>query len=478
VKGLSSIWNAADGQRLGVGTIVCLGLAIVIWHVAVIAAPGFFSHDEWQRFDDVAEHGLGDYVSRHAHIRAGHDFGTPIRPIGFLEEGFSSLWMETLPFVPHLIDVLLHTGIVILLLPALRMARLDARASGLAALLFGVSPLTTMATGWVGASFDLWYTLFILAGCVVALNICKNDPSPLRLTLLAATTVGAVLSKETAIVMPGVVILAAIGYFLAVRRKVGWRQIATIAATSTVMISAYLWIRLPALRESFSGAEVTAYTPGTSNVLLNVAGYLAYPFLVGISEMANFAIVPPLTVIAALAAHALIPLAIAWRFGLAAGFLYIAAYLIFLIPVLPLPGGGSHYLYASAIPMGIAIGSLIHSEWTRRNRLSLGAVSVLVALLIVHSWRNELFIYNTALCQTRFLESLNTRLAIEAARETHLLIVRPDSGAPAHVGLRAVHGRARYSGAHGLKVVFDLDRVMPLGDKSVAITMTSQCRVR
>jgi hypothetical protein len=471
--------QAADEQRVGARSIVSLALAIIVIHCLILAAPGFFSHDEWERFDAQSIQGLGNYARSVTHINAGHDFGTPVRPIGFLEEGFSASWMETLPFVPHLIDVLLHTSVALLLLATLRAASLSARTSLLAALLFSASPLTTMATGWVGASFDLWYTFFTVAACLVALNICnKGTPSPLHLGLLAAATGCALLSKETAIVLPGVVALATIGYFLHTEHKTNWHLVASVFSTCTAVVLAYLWMRLPALRETFSGTPTSSYIPGAGNVLRNLAGYIAYPFLFGISEMANFPVVEQRIVVAALTIHALLAGALTKRFGWSAALLYVAAYFIFLIPVLPLPGGGSHYLYASAIPMAIAIAVLLQAEWAQRNHVSLCVLLAMVALLTTHTWRNELFLYRTALCQTRFITSLDTRLALEASKGTRTLIIRPDADAPAHVGLRAIHGRARYAGGSQPEVTFDATRATQFGDKNVTVAMNRRCTIR
>lgn len=464
--------------RAGLTLLLMLALAIIVSNCLIIAAPGFFSHDEWQRFDDVAAHGLQDYARRFVHLHAGYDFGTPFRPIGFLEEGFSTLWMERLPFVPHLIDVLLHTGIALLLYLTLRKAQIGRHAAALAALLFGISPLTIMATGWVAASFDLWYTLFVVLACFITVQICTGNTSIWRLALLAAASAGAILSKETGIATPAAVAVAASACFLASGKKMGWRKICLCTATSAGIVALYLLFRLPALTQTFAGTPTAAYTPGSGNLLRNLTGYIAYPFLPGIAEIVNFPLVSPYAVGLALLAHALLPVGIARRFGMPAACLYVIAYLTFILPVVSLPSGGSHYLYACAIPMGVATGGLLHSEWTQRSRLGLGILVVLIAILTFHTWRNETFIYNTALCQTRFIDSLDTRLSTEASRGTQTLLVRPDADAPAYVGLRAVHGRARYAGENGPSVIMDINHTEQEGNHRTTAVMTNQCTIR
>jgi len=458
--------------------IMMIALAIIVTNSLIIAAPGFFSHDEWQRFDDVTTHGLRDYAQRFTSLKAGHDFGTPYRPIGFLEQGFSTQWMERLPFVPHMLDVLLHTTVALFLFLALRMARINLKASTLATLLFGASPLTIMATGWVGASFDLWYTFFILSACIASLHICNQKVSYLHLALLAISTGGAVLSKETGIITPAAVSICMIGFFVLNKQEIDWSKVKACAITSTAIIALYLWFRLPSLRESFFGSPAAAYTPGAGNIPQNLLSYIAYPFLGSISEIINFPLVSPLGVGLALLAHAFLLLCVGRRFGIAAVILYIAAYLVFILPVLSLPSGGSHYLYANAIPMSIALGATLQNEWPQRQWLGLGVLIVIIGSLTFHTWRNELFIYNTALCQSNFISSLDTRLAIEEQRGTDTLIIRPDVDAPAHVGLRAIHGRKRYLGELGPVVKIDLNHAEQAGDTRLIATMTRQCTIR
>ncbi len=464
--------------RASLTVLTMLALAIIVSNCLIIAAPGFFSHDEWQRFDDVAVHGLRDYAWRIIHLHAGYDFGTPFRPVGFLEEGFSTQWMERLPFVPHLVDVLLHTGIALLLYLTLRKAQICRHASAFGALLFGVSPLTIMATGWVAASFDLWYTLFVVVACFATVQICNDSPSIYRIALLAAASAGAVLSKETGIATPAAVAVAAGACFLARGKRMNWQKIGICTATSTGIVVLYLLFRLPALTQTFAGTPTAAYAPGTGNILRNLTAYFAYPFLPGIAEIVNFPLVSPYAVGLALLAHTLLLVCIARRFGMVAAGLYVIAYLIFILPVLSLPSGGSHYLYACAIPMGVSIGGLLHSEWAQRSRLGLGILAVLIAILTFHTWRNETFIYNTALCQARFIDSLDTRLSAEASSGTRTLLVRPDADAPAYVGLRAVHGRARYSGENGPSVIMDINHTEQEGKLRTTAVMTRQCTIR
>ncbi|MFN9966095.1 MAG: UbiA family prenyltransferase, partial [Lysobacteraceae bacterium] len=134
----------------------------------VLANPGFFNHDEWQRLDEIERYGFRDYASRYGALQAGPDFGFPVRPLGFLQQGVSALFMKTVPLVPHLIDVLIHGIAVVQVFLLGGVFGAPRKRAMAAALLFALSPLTTLSVGWVGASFDRWYVIFVLAAVAFA----------------------------------------------------------------------------------------------------------------------------------------------------------------------------------------------------------------------------------------------------------------------------------------------------------------------
>src|SRR4249920_2746418 len=67
-------------------------------HAIVLAAPGFYSNDEWQKFDHIRLHGAWDFVRAYGALRPGPEFGYPVRPIGFMQQGFAAMWMQSAPW--------------------------------------------------------------------------------------------------------------------------------------------------------------------------------------------------------------------------------------------------------------------------------------------------------------------------------------------------------------------------------------------
>ncbi|MDA8417556.1 MAG: hypothetical protein M0Z90_00835 [Desulfobacteraceae bacterium] len=449
-------------------------------HLLIVAAPGFFSHDEWNRCDEVSRYGLAKYLHMYFRVCAGPSFAHPVRPIGFLDEGLNSLFMRRLPVVPHLFDVTLHAANAILLLLALHAAGMKRQVAWLAALLFALSPLTPMTTGWTAASFDLWYTLFVLASAWVAILIWQQGASLPKLLLLTLFSAAAICSKETAMVLPLALALTALTCAWAGKERINWQRLAAIVATSAVPVASYLLIRLPALRRSFSGPQKTTYyTPSLSAVPGNLLHYLAYPFFVNVDQVFKIQHHAPQITLALLLIQILLAAALMQRLGVRFGLLYLGGYLLFLLPVLTLQGSYSHYLYASAIPMSVALAALLTSAWQKRHWLTMSGLTAITFCLTAHFASNELAIYQTARCQSRFLDSLDTRMAVESTKGTRLLFIQPEPGAPADVGIQAIIERPGYGGGNPTpEVTFDPSRFRTSDPSEVRVTMNSQCEVR
>ena len=457
--------------------LVC---AVLAAHLLIVAAPGFFSHDEWNRCDEVSRYGLARYLHMYFRVCAGPSFAQPIRPIGFLDEGINSLFMRRLPVVPHLFDVTLHAANAVLLLLTLRAAGMRPRVACLTSLLFALSPLTPMTTGWTAASFDLWYTLFMLASAWVAMRIWQQGASLPKLLLLTLFSAAAICSKETAMVLPLALALTAFTCAWAGKESINWQRLVAIVTTSAVPVASYLLIRLPALLRSFSGPQKTIYyTPSLSAVPGNLLRYLAYPFFVNVDEVFKIQHHAPQVTIALLLIQLLLTAVLMRRLGVRFGLVYLGGYLLFLLPVMTLQGSSSHYLYASAIPMSVALAALWANEWKKRHWLTMSGITLITFCLAAHFASNELAIYQTALCQSRFLDSLDTRMAFESTRGTRLLFVQPEPGAPADVGIRAIFERPGYGGGNLTpEVTFDPSRFRAGDPSEVRITMNSQCDAR
>lgn len=430
---------------------LCIFVVTLLGNLVLILNPGFFSHDEWQKYDFVTRYGYGDaFVQLYGKLRAGPNFGFPVRPLGFLQQGFVSQWMVSEPIIPHLFSVLLHAVTALMLWWAMRAINVRRGVALRAGILFAISPLALFAVGWTAASFDQWYVLFALAAVSVALSLAERGFRLWSCLLLLVWSAGAMLSKETAMVLPAAVGASIIGKNLIDGRPLQWKAAILSGLLSALPVIGFLWIRLPAIMNTLHGAggSSTTYKPSLSLVVPNAADYFQYPFLWNISELVNigsrptwfhvFACVVHLAVIAALYAKS------GWRVVLA----YLVGYFVFLLPVLTIPGLGAHYLYASAIPLSIALAYLLDFSGSSARGKMMGLVVAVVAVifLVMHSYHIEKELRHDGVCQMRFLNTLDSQMAKRPVGADVDVIV--PFGSPGYVGVRSTFGRDKYEKVH------------------------------
>ena len=313
-------------------------LAVVVLHLGIVANPGFFSHDEWQKYDHVHALGITDYIRAYGRVTSGPEFGYPVRPLGFIQQGVSALAMRSSPVIPHLFDVLLHAAIGLLLVSTLRRANADNRMSWLAGVMFAISPLTTFATSWVAASFDQWSTLFWLAAADLTVRVIKDGAKWWALPMMATISSLAILSKENALGMPLVIPIVALAMRdLKFADGANRTRVAMLIAAAALPLLAYLTIRFPAIQNSINGNVGLAYPPSITHIGRNLVDYIAYPFLPRLIESTQVAQVPAFWVAGAFLLHGLL-VALVWReFGVTRASIYIFGFLSYILLVLVLP---------------------------------------------------------------------------------------------------------------------------------------------
>jgi hypothetical protein len=474
----------ADAKlRTGWLTIVLLVLAS---HALVLATPGFFSHDEWQKADIVEALGLEGYARQYGALRVGPDFGFPVRPLGFLEQGVAAQFMRSAPWVAHLFNVLNHAACALAFAWLLRRAGAGRRLVALAVLAFIAAPLTTLATGWVAASFDQLYVLFLLLAAGAWLPLGDTRRLGVRLALLALLTACALLSKETAVMaLPGALLLA---WWTGAWRDAALRRRAAIGvAIVGAVVAAYLVFRAPAIAHSLAGRGASAYTPSPGNVPANALRYFAFPFLVNDTEMSRHVALRSAPMVLAVALHAALVAGLARACRVRAALAYLAAYFLFLVPVLPLPGRGAHYLYASALPFALALAVLADRAlaWPARApaapprlpaRAAAAGLVVAAATLLAHSIRLQWYVYDTGRCQARFLAGAEALL--RHAGTAGPLRIEVEPGAPSYVAKRAIFDRSGFRHAGQARLAFsDEEGTAAPAVQGAAARMTPACRL-
>jgi len=426
-------------------------------HFILVANPGFYSHDEWQKFDHVTQKGLVDFIFEYGKVKPGPEFGFPVRPVGFIQQGISSIWMKTNPYIPHLIDVLIHSVVALTLYILMLGFNAKYKIAILCSILFSLSPLTTFAVGWVGASFDQWFTLFLCITLIFILKLCKNKNIIFDSIVIMLSTSLAILSKETAIMLPALLLLInqfCISNKIFKRAKQGWGESIYIVGIISLPIFIYLAIRFPAIINTLDGNTVKAYTPSLSNITYNFLYYFSYPFMPFIADLNAIRVIGTSHLIFGLTLHLIFLSLILYFYGIRNLIFYFTSYFIFLIPIISISNIGAHYLYISAIPMSIALAFLLAQSYEKKLYFIFAIIVTLTTILIIHQIYIQNAFYNEGRCQKTFLESLDS-LMVENSNVASEIYIKSKFGAPEHIAIRTIFSREKYSGGNGLpKIIF------------------------
>ena len=424
---------------------LALVVLTLVTHAVILATPGFYSNDEWQKFDHIRLHGFADFARSYATLRPGPEFGYPVRPIGFLQQGVAAHWMQSAPFVSHLVSVLNHALVALAFVWVLLRARVPSATAGLAGALFVLSPLTSMATAWTAASFDQLYVLFLLLAAAAVLGAAEEGVTLRNASAMLLATGAALLSKETAIVAPGVVLLIGLLSRAAAPERFSWRPFALAFAVVLAPVVVYLLFRAPAIATSLAGRADPAYTPDLANVPGNAWHLFAYPFRVKLVEISATIYRSPWQPLAAGGVHLLLVWAVYRLFGATLVLAYVVGYFLFLLPVLPLPNPGTQCLYGAALAMSLALAATTLRLAANGSRLALPLLVVAGGALYAHDLVIQRQLYVVGACQAQFLSSVDALLARQQSLVRPAIIVVPQPGAPSRVAIRAVAAREAYA---------------------------------
>lgn len=413
----------------------------------ILANPGYFSHDEFQKLDHVTQHGLIDYVRSYVRVTAGDHFGVPVRPVSFLVQGLVALVMHDVPFAVHAADVLMHGLAACALFWLLTTIRFGRTQALLAALVFTASPLAMLSVGWPAALMDRLYVLFGLVAITAGARYVLHRGSAAWLIGVIGGMSLAILSKETAAALP----LLSVPLLLLEPKLARTRRLWMVLLAAALPIAAFLALRMPALVESVSGAAVASpYGATLVNVPVGLWVYFAYPFAVDVTEAGNWVFMTGNAVFWSTAAHIALVALIARRFGYRATAAYLLAYFALLVPVLPIEIKGAHYLYGANIAFSAAFGQLLRPSGSRFARLERLGAGVLLAIALLHALLLQVFVYGTGVCMSR--ASTSAEAIYLSTGRPGKLHVTPDPGSPAHVIHRLVTGRNQIGLSHPVEM--------------------------
>ena len=378
------------------------------------------------------------------------------RPIFFLWLRINdSLWGRNSPGW-HASAIGLHLAVTVLLFFLLRRHFGDSWIATLAALIFGVYPAHIESVVWVSGATDPLAALFLLGSILLWLDGTDWKNSPGRIGSLACYA-AALLTKETAIVFPGIIFV----YALVGMGKTRQPDAAeSHLASMTTVTSA-----VPAFRETLPFLVVTVFylvarhavlrgvppqAPwlGTRDAFLTAPlalvfylRHLVWPF--GLSLFYSFPVIStpnsmlfwfPVLMLAVLAAliyvfvhrtnESSIPLGVAWC-------------LLPLLPVLDIAlfqrddTVHDRYLYLPSIALAIVAALLLRLsayslDKSRQQRLAFAITAVLIAILGVSTvsqsapWKDNFALYTHAVERSPNNTIARNNLAAELVKQSRL----------------------------------------------------------
>lgn len=445
-------------------------LGAVVFNLILITNPGYFSHDELQRWDDVEEFGLIRYLQMYTSLPVTQSLADPFRPFPFAIQGVLSLAQSDFPPLVHLFGAL-TTGLVgfvfYLFLVEAGFKYSSALVSGL---VFLVLPTTVLATGWSAALMDQWYVIFGLAALSQSLRYLRTSQA--GGLVLATLFFGlSLLSKETAVMWPAVLLMVVL--IVNRQRPVSRIHWITLAMAWLLPALAYVFARL----DAFVG---TVASPGSSghygisleNIPRNAFAYFVFPFVPGNGWVSSLQLTSPLILTAACLAHLGLAFWVVKR-APKVGWLYLPAYFVFLTPLLALNATGAQYLFGAGLALAGALGFLVR-EFAGTSRAKL-ALWLVVALLAGNSILAQTEIHRAGVCSRVALTSVESAHAFLGYPEEINLIV--ESGSYEHVVRSVFFARERVGPNSKVAITFSQETSLdnPVS-KNRSIEIDASCR--
>ncbi len=372
-------------------TIGCL------FNILLIVNPGYYSHDELGF--GFHSQGFGDRALSDINWFSFLNLQAPqYRPITFNLWLFISHFLFQYPPLFHFVVVLLGLACGIALYALILQRSANHRFALTALLIFSILPATAFTIGWVGTIGDFLWVLFTLSMISISFKaegwVKAKFISPWKLAAaylgIATLFVFALMSKETAIIVPGIFLL----YILFIKRsKFFINSFLLISFLSVVYIS----LRFNAL---FGSSSSEAYSVTTDAIFKNLVKYFIYPFAWNTFFDFPGEVVSSYYIFSLLGHFAVIFLL--WRASPRYAKVYVFSYIFTIAPLLLIHMWSPHYLFASSILLASALAYiLIQGKWIDK-----ALAALLTLVLVIHSFNVQLEYYDRGLIQKHILTSL------------------------------------------------------------------------
>lgn len=308
------------------------------------------------------------------------------------------------PWVFHLTNVLLHAAACFLVFHLIERL-INTRAAFAGALLFAVHPLHTEAVANVVGQGELWATIGVLTACIIYVNRPEGVAIDLRRRVLILVLYGvSLLAKESAVVLPGLLVLLDFAQARVQPTKHSMaryvHEIGFFIAMFCLVLAAYLTLRLSILG-NITGTDAAPGMPFLREQYRLLNAVRAWPEFVRLLflplvlsvDYAPGVILPvesvtPMVALGMVLVGACVMLALAtpWRplAGLIAGWFLISILPVsnFFFPIGVLIAERTLYLPSVAVCIlaGIAFAEALKSTERETRRLAIAAVAIITVV--------------------------------------------------------------------------------------------------
>jgi len=386
------------------------------WRRAYIAGPfalafitffntlwnGFASDDSYQVLQNTLIRKLGNIplaFSRSVWTFATDDIVFSVDP--FYRPMFNVLFainyalFGTKAWGWHLVNVLLHSAVALLVFFVLLELTGKNWLSLLAACLFAVHPAHVESVAWISGVTDPLMSVFVLISFWLYLRYKKTHRSSL-LIWMSGSYFLALLSKETAVALPVIIILYE--FFLIPETRVRERVVSAFRMTGILVLATLLemFMRYEALGKLIGGTRVLPLSVGIATIPIALVKYLILSIIpVGYSYQHQTEFVWSLKSASFLIPFLGVTALIVALFVIRSRFVSFAViwFLVTLAPALyairqfdPENAVQERYLYLPSI--GLCLILAVFLEWIIRKRIfgartAMAAAGVSIALIIV-----------------------------------------------------------------------------------------------
>jgi len=205
------------------------------------------------------------------------------RPLFLVDFIIESKFFGTSPAGYHFTNLLFHIFSVILLYLFFRKIKIPPVDSLLLTLLFAVHPVLTQAVAWIPGRNDMLLMIFFLGSFILLLEYLDTK-NPLWLPAHAILLLGALFTKETAVIIPVIM-----GGFILFYLKCRWQRL--IAPVISWMAAILIWIVVRSsatlAKNWIAPAEMIQSALERTAVIIQYLGKIFFPVNLTVFPMAE-----------------------------------------------------------------------------------------------------------------------------------------------------------------------------------------------